>query len=448
MYLATANADISHTIGNIVFIMKEYISSLFPPEFFRYTHIGTRIAYKEFMLAENKIRKGLIKKRKPILVIRPRPIAFDDDIFLSRTPWTWPILGTTNNPSSSEYIRVFRDDEKDITLSYKLNRMRVQCPITMMFDTAIQQENVYLSLRNRFEEDRPYWEKRATEITVPHTFIDNISKLSGIPILDPVSKSPRKFLNYLMAHSNRYFTYKQNSGTMNDEFFVYYPETLELVFTDFDLSDADKKGQVTERADVNFTFTCEFNTIGMYQLSTESDDKTLRANTVSTIDMSTGTNITPMFTIDKLFTTEDKNGYKLFFTNIFDIDPDIPVKEPDILDLTPVFKDSDLKEILEYYDKNGLSYNTLFNFIIMKNNTRLNDNLNKGRLDYKVELDKQRILIFNKSKRSTYRILIYLNNLEIMKITNIINDLKNTYEDESQTNTNFVKENKDEVKES
>ena len=116
MYSAIANSDVSHTIGNVTFIMTEYLRSLFPEHFFRYTHLSTRIAYKEFMREETQIRNGMIKKVRPILVVRPRPIMFDDDIFLSHTPWMWPIIGTENNRDRSEYIRCFRDNEKDITL--------------------------------------------------------------------------------------------------------------------------------------------------------------------------------------------------------------------------------------------------------------------------------------------------------------------------------------------
>jgi hypothetical protein len=66
----------------------------------------------------------------------------------------------------------------------------------------------------------------------------------------------------------------------------------------------------------------------------------------------------------------------------------------------------------------------------MKNNTQLNSDPKKGRLDYEVELDKQRILIYNKGAKATYRILIYTNNLRIMQLSNIISGLENRYEND------------------
>ena len=439
MYAALANTNIAHTIGNVTFIMVEYLRSLFPENFFNYVHLGTRIAYKEFMQEEAQIRGGFIKKSRPILVVRPRPILFDDDIFLARSPWMYPIIGTANNPDRSEYIRCFRDNEKDITLSYKLNRMRVQCLVTLMFDTDIQQQNIYLQLRNRFDSDRPYWMKTATEILIPFGIMETISKLADIPIYHPESGTPRIFLNYLMAHANKYFTYKKNSGTQQDDFFLYYPETIECVFTDFNLEDANRKGQTNENSNITFTFTTEFNTIAMYQLSTETDNEMLKANEVVHMDTSSGISYIPMYTMNNVFRTENKDGFKLFFTNIFNTDPEIPREEPDILDLSNIFKDSALDEIIEYYNKNGMAYETLFDFVMMKNNKMLNHDKAKPPIDYELDLDHQRILIWNKSKTATYRLLIYVNNLKIMELSNIISDLKNSYESEAQTSSVKVK---------
>ena len=273
------------------------------------------------------------------------------------------------------------------------------------------------------------------EILVPKTFMEYISKLSGVPIYDE-NGSVRHFLNYLMAHSNKYFTYKQNTGRDGDEFFLYYPLTMELVFSDFNLDDPSKKGQTNEYSAITFTFTSEFNTIGMYQLSTETDNKVLSANSVITMNINNdGTSIIPMFTVQDIFRSEDKDGYKLFYTNIFNIEPDLPRERPDIIDLNPIFKDQDVKDILDYYDKHGMDYSTLFNFIIMKNNEMLNGDRKKGKLDYILDMDKRRILLYNKSETATYRFLAYVNNLQIMTIMNSINNLENTaYETTDQQN--------------
>ena len=449
MYIANGNPDIAHTVGNATYVMTEFLKDLFPRDFFRYVHIGTKIAYREFMKQEDKIRMSMLKKVRPILVVRPKPIFFDDDIFMARTNLTWPVASNENNPDRSNYNRIFRDDVNDITLSYMLNRMRVQFSGLMMFDTEIQQQNIYMMLRNRFIPDRPYWKKVSMEILVPKNFIQYISKISGVPIHDPETGSVRPFLNYLMAHSNKYFTYKQNAGTQNDEFFVYYPLTMELIFSDFDMADPNKKGQVVEWAGISFTFTSEFNTIGMYQLSTERDDTELRANAEIHFDsnINSGMQIVPMYTINNLFRAEDENGYRLFFTNMFEIDADLPKEKPDIIDLRPIFKDktNDFSEVLDYYDKNGLDYDTLFHFIIMKNSQCLNNDKRKGKVDYVLDMKKKRILIFNKTENATYRFIAYVHNQQVLSVMNTIHNYTESYESEGQENPNRKKVLRDDL---
>jgi hypothetical protein len=71
----------------------------------------------------------------------------------------------------------------------------------------------------------------------------------------------------------------------------------------------------------------------------------------------------------------------------------------------------------------------------MKNNERMNGDKSKGKLDYIFDMKKKRILLYNKSENASYRLLAYVNNLQIMTIMNSINNLENTaYETEEQQN--------------
>ena len=416
MYLAMGNTDIAHTIGNITFIMTEIIKDWFEPNFFKYTHIGTRIAYREFMKQEMMIRRGILKKDKPILVVRPKPVMFDDDIFMARSNFTSPVFNTEFNMDRSNFQYIFRDNENDITLSYLMNRIRIQCQVSMLFDTEIQQINVYNEIRNRYISDRPYWKKTTSEVFIPKGIIDQIAILAKKDVHDPETDSVRHFINYLMSNSRYYFTYKTKGGNQKEEFFLYYPMTMEMIFTDFDMSDTNKVGSVSDYAGINFTFTTEFNTVGMFQLSTERDDLKLQANTQITMENSAGTVIRPIYTIDKIFNEVDEHGWKLFFTNIFFTDPDVPREKPDIIDLDYIFKDSDVKDIVKYHKSNGISNDILFNFIITKNAQILNGKSDKGKLDYKVDFEEQKILIYNENSSATYRLLVYVNNLYVMQL--------------------------------
>lgn len=428
MFRAICNSDICHTIGNVTYIMTEYVRDLFPKNFFVFTHLSTTMPYREFQITEKQIRQTFIKKTKPILIIRPSAIIKNDDIFMAYSAWTTPVMDIRNDKYNSNFLRLFRDDVNDITIGYRMDRLRVECRVSMIFDTMIQQINIYNQLRSFFNENQIYWMKTALEVCVPRELIEYISEISGIPIRDPGTGSVRKFLNYLTNNSNKYWTFKEKSSNQKEEFFVYYPINLEYVFTDFSLNDPNKSGDVVESASIDFTMSSEFNTIGMFQISTERDDTKLKANSVMKIDVNTGLNIIPFYTVDRIFTETNKEGWKLFFTNMFSIDDTIPKGEPDILPLDVIFKDSDLKEILDYHYEHGISNDILFEFIIMKNNHELNSNPNKGKLDYVVDLENQQIKIYNKNSKCTYRLLIYINNLYIMTLMNTISEMTEKYD--------------------
>lgn len=425
MNTASANSSLAHSVGNATFQMTEFIKGLFTPNFFKHTHISSRMAFREFKINENHQEAIFIKKNRPILIIRPHLDFNNDDIFLSKCLFTEMRYGENFSKEYGTFQPLFRDDVHDISLSYMINRIRVVCQVTMMFDTAYQQMNVYSYLLNRFNENQMYWMKTATESYVPGWIADKLSELSGVPIRNE-NGSVKDFLDYLSSHSNKHWTYKEKTASSREEFFIYYPVNAEYIFTDFTMDDLAKRGTVGESANISFTLTAEFNSMGYYQLSTERDDVEFKANAVLDMDMGDGLGIVPYYTPTIHFGAEDENGWKLFYTNMFKIEEGLEPKEPDILDLSHILKDSILPEMIEYHDKHGISLDILFNFIVLKNETVLKSKKeNKDdRIDYRVDLRNQRVLIYNKNEDATYRILIYVNNLYIHQVSDAISDLQ------------------------
>lgn len=424
----SANTDIAHTTGNVTFLMIERLKSFFEPHFFHHIHIASRMPYREFMLQENQDKDLFIKKNRPILVVRPRVIIGDDDIFMARSRLTNIIMDVDYAYNCSGLIKLFRDNVNDITVSYLMNRMRIALDCIMMFDTEYQQTNVYAALINRINQNQIYWMNTATEVFFPKDLVNLISKKANIPVRDPETGLVRKFLNYLISNSKTYFTFKERTSTQSEEFFVYFPETVELVYTDFQRDDMDKHGDVSSSANIRFTMHSEFNTIGMYRITGEPDDVGLRANQIIHLDSVEGHKIVPFYTPPNLFGVVNKEGYKLFYSNIFFMDKEIPKNKPDVLDLSSLFKDSSLSEIIAYHEKNGISNDIIFEFIIMKNGEILNSDSRRGRVDYTIDLEKQKILIYNKDYSTSYRILIYQNNYYVMNLVNRINQLEEKYE--------------------
>ena len=430
MYRTIANSSIAHTSGNVTYIMINYLKGLFPENFFHHVHITSRMAYREFMVQNSNNTEKYIKKNRPMLVCRPKVDFGNQDIFMSGSRHTATYMGTGYNRERGGFLPLFLDKERGISIKYLTNRLRVVMDCTIMLDTEYQQTNIWALILNMFHEEQVYWEKAAIECFVPKGMLEIVSDLIDMPIRDPESQSVRSFLTYLCAHSNKYWTFKEKNASQTEEFFVYYPLNIEMVFTGFTKNDMTKDQDVTRSADINFTLSAEFNTMGMFELSTTKDYSKEKANAVLKMEGNEGLQLIPFYTVKNLFENTDKDGYQLFFSNMFKLDPDIPRDVPDELDLDYIFKDTTLKDILEYHKKNGISNDILFNFILMKDDEVLNGDREKGKIGYLVDLDAHKILIFNKNYNATYRIVIYINNLYFTTLMNRLADLDKQYEED------------------
>jgi hypothetical protein len=388
------------------------------------------MAYREFMVQNSDNSERYIKKNRPILICRPKVDFGNQDIFMSGSRFTQTFMGEGYQRERGGYLPLFLDKKEGLSIKYLLNRLRVVMDCTIMLDTEYQQTNIWALLLNMFHEDQVYWEHAATECFVPMELLRIVSDLIKMPIRDPDSNSVRSFLTYLTAHSNHYWTFKEKNASQNEEFFVYYPLNIEFVFNGFTKNDMTKDQDVTRSADINFTMSAEFNTMGMYELSTIHDYSKEKANMILKMDGNEGLQMIPFYTVKGLFDHVDKDGYQLFFSNMFKLDEDLPREVPDEIDLDPIFKDTTLQEVLEYHDKNGISNDILFNFILMKDDEVLNADKSKGKVSYYVDLEKHKIYIFNKNYAATYRLVIYINNLYFTTLMNRLGELDKQYEED------------------
>lgn len=421
-----ANGSVAHTIGNVTFQITEMIKGWFPSNFFRHTHINTRLSYRESKREENNSNYEFIKKNRPMISIKPTPIFNDTDTFGAYSL----LFNNIYDTSFGNFQPFFRDNKCGVGISYLLNRLKIVFEITIYLDTELQQYNIYHYLLNKLTDQQVYNFNTALEFYIPKKLVELLSVFSNIPIRNDQG-TVKEFLDYFMMNANRYVTFKEQTSSASEEFYMYYPLIIQWAPSDFSLEEPAKKGFVTQSCNINFMVTAEFNMVGMYELFYEEYNKAKIANMDLSMDMSDGSVIIPYFTIGNLFEETDVHGWKLFYSNIFmcEVQPD---HKPDIIDLDPIIgtNKSAVREIIEYHKKEGIPNTVVFNIIIMKNNTKLSDKPNPetGRRDYSVDYDNLKIKIYNINESATYRLVIYLNNLYINNLINTINDIDESYE--------------------
>ena len=103
-----ANSSLAHTVGNVTSLMTEFIKQRFPDNYFRHTHINSRMAYREQKKEENS-KQEFIKKVKPILVVRPRMDFNNSDIFLYNSFLTTNVFGQRYTGQTTNMMPLYLD---------------------------------------------------------------------------------------------------------------------------------------------------------------------------------------------------------------------------------------------------------------------------------------------------------------------------------------------------
>lgn len=422
MQKTVTNSSIAHTVGNVTTLMTEFLKSLFPDNYFRHVHVNTRMAYREQKREENSDYE-FIKKNKPILVIRPRVDLYNEDIAFSHSllienQYGWDIKNGYGN-----FQPFFVDKQNGIRINYLMSRIRVAFDCTIMLDTEFEQINQYYYLLNRFVPDRVNRMHTALEVYIPPSIMELVSVYSGVPIIDPDTGLVKPFLDYVMSHANKYVTLKERTSSSTKDFFLYYPLNIDYVFTDFSKEDPAKKNWVSYSCNINFSVTCEFNTISIFNFLTSNMEKIIGSDVQLKPEHGDGINIIPYFTIGNLFdkTTLD-NGFEMFYTQAFETDV-TKADKPDTLELKELLERTNIKEILEWHKKQGVSNTVFLQFIIMRNNEKL-----KLDEDYTIDWDNFSITVLKSDPDKTYRLAIFLNNLYVNEFMENFNEMTNTYE--------------------
>lgn len=404
LYRACSSVSLAHTFGNATAIMTNYIESLFTDGYFKTIHTTTKIGYREFDFNRNQ-DKEMSKKRKPMLVIRPRVVLDNNDAFLADTFKTRRFTDDFRSGDYDELQPFFEDRKRSIYIKYLLNRLTMDFDITIITSTTMEQLNLanYLKNRVRWEMNFPIY--TYLEGHTSRKLYELISNDSGIPILDE-NGNIRRFLDYVNSHSCYPVTYKLKGSTGNDEFFRYYGTSMDTVFRDLSIDEGNKKNQVDDEATITFTVRTEFDAAGLYYYYTKNtaiDDFT---------DISSFSDdevVIPVFTVDINYPkTKLPEGYQLYTNVMWHLEDENATE--DEVEFGEILS-AVMQRLFEYCGKNNIPKEPYIHFEIMCNNYQLVE----GR-DFKVDLENMKLRILFCRPNVTYRLFIYTNVLYCNKL--------------------------------
>jgi len=377
----------SHTYGNAIAFIQNWLINLFPENFFKTIHVNSKIAHRQIISTP----KSFKVKERPIFAISPR-VDFDDSRFLEGTALLEPRLGLHFTHDMGALMPFFRDDSNGFDIRFQLNRSIMYADVIIILSTKMEQMNFMDYLLNKTVFNHPQDVNTFLESYLSPSMMDTISKITGIPIVDEDGTTAR-FLTYLNSHSIFPITYKLQGGSRLKEFYRYYPVKIDTLLSSLSSNDGEKSGYTTTDYQITFSVRMEFFTTGLYYLFSNKKIPDIPINK----EFDSRDIIIPTYT--DVMLKEDlnlQNGWNLFTNVSFRLE-----KKNDDVDFGEVINTS-IREAVNYHLKNGLPLFDLIDIKVRRQGVLLFENK-----DYKIDWDNYNIK-FNNDKYGLYTYTMYI----------------------------------------
>lgn len=406
-----AQTSLAHTYGNVTCFITEYIKGLFPENYFKTIHISSTIAYRQFNIFQNT-NKEFLRKSKPMLIIRPRVELNDQDTFLYNTLMTTRMMDNYMETSFTN-LQPFLDDKvKGNQIKFLLNRLKMLFDVTIVTETQIEQLNQAHFFKNRVRQDKPFFLKTCLESFIPRELFELMAKDIGIDMYDE-NGSVKGFLDYVNSVSMYPISYKMKNSTGNDEFFRFYPVNIDTTIQGLSIDDGNKKGMIADTHTISFTVSTEFNASGLYYYFAAHPENI----DTFVMGMHDGdpNRLIPLFTINNLYSERIADGWNIYTSPMYMVDP---YESPDIMDISSLFNNS-MMRCIQYHKENGIPLSTCLQTVVMKDNTILRINT-----DYEIDFDNFKLITKRTHPSSTYRLIIFVNTFYINSLIKDLFDLE------------------------
>lgn len=388
-----SGTDMVHTVGNVTAIMLQFILDVFPNGTFQTALPSTRIAHRQLRHTPKQIRT----QPYPICVVNPRISLSGLDNRLAAGSFATTLWSTTSNrfQNRSEMEKLFFDKRNGIEWRGKINRVIMYFDFVLSFRSMTEQLRWASYLINRIPTDevRPFDIDTALELAIPDGFLEETSKYAHIPVRDNGDVS--RFVDYLNMNSVFPISYRFSSGRHQDAFYANYMTSLLCRFHDLRYDSVNKNGQTESDCPITFTISCEFNTIGMFDLCVPNPGPYREIQPVSD-----GVSI-PIFS--DYFNERDfplLYGWKILSKPIVKLDWD----EREICIESCL--GHTINELIDYHLKNKMSPELFINVHLRENRVLINDG-------YYVDWATRKLIFTSVNYAHTYRLIITINKLYI-----------------------------------
>lgn len=390
-----SGTDTLHSIGNVVAIALQFIVDQFPSGTFATAMPSTKLAHRQLKHTPKQIRS----QPYPMCIVSPRvSLSALDDRLASGSfgTTTWGSI-SSRFQNRSEMEKLFFDNRKGIEWRGKINRVVVNLDFVLSFQSVAEQLRWASYLINRLSTDGNHYFDidTALEMAIPDGFLEETASYAGIPVKDK-DGSVAQFVDYLNLYSAFPVSYRFSSGRHKDAFYMYYMSAILCRISDLNYNVVNKSGQVESDCPISFTMRCEFNTVGMFDLSVPNPKQKVKLLSPKSPSI-----VIPIFSDS--FNEKDfplLYGWKIHSTPIVQMD----------WGETEVFiggsLGTSLNTLIDYHLENHLPVDLLLSVKVRENRDLIDDG-------YYVDWKTRKLVFTNIRYTHTYRLIIAINQLYI-----------------------------------
>ena len=393
-----SGTDVLHTVGNVTAVMLQFILYQFPNGTFSTALPSTKLASRQLRHTPKQIRS----QPYPLCIVNPRVSLSGLDGRLAAGSFATTTWSSTSSrfQNRSEMERLFFDSRKGIEWRGKINRLVLFLDFVLSFQSVAEQLKWASYLINKLptDEGKPFDVDTALELAIPDGFLMETAKYIGIPVKDERG-NVSKFTDYLNMHSAYPISYRFSSGRHKDAFYAYYVTPILCSISDLNYANATKlNNSVESDCPITFTLRCEFNTIGMFDLSVPNPGQFVR------VEPKPNSIAIPIFS--DYFNEKDfplLYGWKFIAKPIIKLD----WNEREI-DISSILDDTVIR-MIDYHMKNGLKPELFLSVKLRDNRVIINDG-------YYVDWKQLKIVFTTVDYTHTYRLLIAMNQLYVQNM--------------------------------
>lgn len=407
MSIMQIDASVSHTFGNVAYAILEYVKSFFDEDYFKTTHVSTKLAHKQ--LNVYKARKEFWHNKKPMLIMRPRIDIDDNDNDLYGSQMT----RVTNNKSSMVFEclpTLLENKEFGNMIRFQWNKLKITFDVALVVDTYNQQIDKAIQLKNKIAPEVPYYFRCPLESYIPNSLIFALADHLGLD-----RKNNREILFYLNTFAGTPITYKLKNGSGNDEYFMLYDTEIEIIPSQITTDDGESSGMITDTYTISFSITASFRVPALWYLFLMNNNREFIVSSIGT-DLHDDDRIVPICSIPLRYDLRLTPGWEIYAAPCYFVSD----LKDDVTDLTSNIPESVANLMIMTLRSGMMLSDSFVRFVCFEDTRKMVPevdytlNIKEDRLsDYGVKIE---IVTKQGKPKVTYRMFILINNFAVNNI--------------------------------